>query len=95
MLFRAVVPELRAEIVSGPDDGPVEIRATQIHEATERVVAAMGAAANEDAPAEAMGDEGLRGVQAINFLQAQRVAAERAGQPVAPPTVPRLSKNAL
>ncbi len=79
-------PRERREL-SGPDGSPIEQR-TEIIEASQRVVAAMAGVANEAAPAEALGDEGLRGVQAINFLQAQREAAERAGQPVAPTPAP-------
>ncbi len=81
MLFRAVVPELRGEIVSGPDDGPIETRATQILEASERVAAAFTEVAGQPDPGERLTDESLGAVQSLNFLLAQREAAERAKAP--------------
>ena len=75
MLFRAVVPELRGEVVSGPDDGPIETRATQILEASQRVSEAFTEVADTPDPGEIMSDESLGAVQSVNFLLAQREAA--------------------
>ena len=61
--------------MSGPDGGAIESR--QIVEAAERVVQAFGQAADTEDPGVALGDEGLRGAQAVNFLLAQRSAPLR------------------
>ncbi len=54
LLFKAVVPELRAEIVSGPDDGPIETRATQILEASARVAQVFAEVSDNDSPGDVM-----------------------------------------
>ena len=79
-------PTRRSE-VSGPDGGAIQ-QQTQIIEASQRVAAAMAEVAHEEDPAEAMGDEALGATQAINFVLAQREAAQRRGAPVAPTPAP-------
>lgn len=85
LLFKSVVPELRGEVVTGEDGGPVELR-TQVLEASARVVEALRDAADKPEPALALGDEPLRALQAANFLMAQRDAARRRAK--APVTAP-------
>jgi hypothetical protein len=68
-------PRERREL-TGADGGPIE-QQTQIFETAERVVTAFAEVADKDDPAEALDDQSLGAVQAINFITAQREAAER------------------
>ncbi len=93
--YRFGKPTERRE-VSGPDGGAIESRQTV--EAAERVVQAFGQAADTEDPGVALGDEGLRGAQAVNFLLAQRSAPLRragasaqTGGGVAPSDAPALA----
>ncbi len=70
-------PRERREL-SGPDGGAIETRATQILEASQRVSEAFTEVADTTDPGEVMTDESLGAVQAVNFLLAQREAAEHA-----------------
>ena len=73
-------PTRRSE-VSGPDGAPIEQR-THILEASERVARVFAQVADQPDPAEAMDDDGLHAIQAINFITASQEAAQRAQQPV-------------
>ena len=68
-------PVKRNEI-SGPEGGPQVIEQHRF-EAAQRVAEVFSSAAEQEDPAEAMTDEGLRGLQAISFLKAQKEAAQR------------------
>ncbi len=74
-------PRERREL-SGPDGGAIETRATQILEASQRVSEAFTEVADTTDPGEVMTDESVGAVQAVNFLLAQREAAEHAQTPV-------------
>ena len=73
LLFKTVVPELKAEIVSGPDDGPVKIH--NVMETAGRVAEALSKAAGAADPGSALDDDGLRGIQAVSYLWAQHELA--------------------
>ncbi len=83
MIFQYVFgrPTERREL-SGPDGQAIETRATQILEASRRVSEAFTEVADTPDPGEVMTDESLGAVQSVNFLLAQREAAEHAQNPV-------------
>jgi hypothetical protein len=71
-------PRERREL-SGPGGGAIQQQ--QIVEAAQRVAEAFDDAAASDDPGTKLADEDLRGVQAINFIMAQKeLAARHAGQ---------------
>jgi hypothetical protein len=76
-------PTRRSEI-SGPDGSPIQ-KQTQIIEASQRVAETFAAAADSEDPAERLNDESLGVVQAVNFLTAQREAAQSPTESVPAP----------
>lgn len=83
--YRYGKPKHRSEL-SGVDGAPIR-QETQIIEASKRVAQVMAGAANKNEPKEALGDEGLRAAQALNYLHARMESAE-SPKPLLAPTTP-------
>ena len=85
-------PRERREL-SGPDGSPIQ-QETQLIESAKRVAEVFTEVADTPAPAEVMTDESLGAVQAVNFVLAQKEAAERAQEPAHTSTPPTAEDRA-
>ncbi|MEE8225403.1 MAG: hypothetical protein V3R30_01165 [Kiloniellales bacterium] len=92
-LLRKICPDVRATELSGPGGQPIEQR-TELIESAKRVAEVFTEVADTPAPAEVMTDESLGAVQAVNFVLAQKEAAERAQEPAHTSTPPTAEDRA-
>ena len=79
-------PTRRSE-VSGPDGSPIQ-QQTEILESAQRIAQVFAEVSDKDSPGEVMGDESLGAIMSINFVTAQREAAQHARNPVRTSTPP-------
>lgn len=84
ILLRKVAPDIKATEISGPDGAPIQTQHEQIDAVAEKATKLIGTA-----PDEAINDDdSLRSLQALNYVVAQKAAAEGTlTPPTAPPVV--------